>query len=42
MQVIKSDLIVRPSGQSSTGPFTGKVSVDNKRRDLLKGKKNGK
>ena len=43
MQVIKSDLVVRPGGQSSTSPWSGKLSVNNIRRKLMNKKgKNGK
>ena len=42
MQVLKSDLVLRPSMQSSTSSWTGKVDVDNKRRKLMNKKgKNG-
>jgi hypothetical protein len=42
MQVIKSDLVVRPTGQSSTSTWSGKVDVDDKRRKLMDKKgKNG-
>lgn len=40
MQVIKSDLVITPGGQSSTSPWSGKVSVNKIRRKLMR--KNGK
>tara|TARA_R100000781_G_C4063178_1_gene121778 strand:+ start:549 stop:677 length:129 start_codon:yes stop_codon:yes gene_type:complete len=42
VQTIKSDLTVTPGGQSTTSRWTGKLSVDNKRRKLMNKKgKNG-